>query len=216
MGDRVAVMRKGELQQVASPQELYDRPGQHVRRRLHRQPGDEHARGANRAAGRRARRRWSASRRSWPRRRDRREALGSYACAAARRARHPARRTSRTPRSSEPEPTTSDPGSVDAARGARGRGARPLHDRRAPGSDRRDARAGRGRRRRPSGTAASRRAAARRRRDAGRPLQPANPRCWKETSVEASVDQAALHFFDPRNRTGRRRSPRLTRTSAAL
>src|SRR5829696_7480668 len=26
MGDRVAVMRKGELQQVASPQELYDRP----------------------------------------------------------------------------------------------------------------------------------------------------------------------------------------------
>src|SRR5262249_20348509 len=26
MGDRVAVMRKGELQQVAPPQELYDRP----------------------------------------------------------------------------------------------------------------------------------------------------------------------------------------------
>ena len=26
MGDRVAVMRKGELQQVATPQELYDRP----------------------------------------------------------------------------------------------------------------------------------------------------------------------------------------------
>ena len=26
MGDRVAVMRKGELQQVGSPQELYDRP----------------------------------------------------------------------------------------------------------------------------------------------------------------------------------------------
>src|SRR5207342_591010 len=26
MGDRVAVMRKGELQQVAEPQELYDRP----------------------------------------------------------------------------------------------------------------------------------------------------------------------------------------------
>ena len=38
MGDRVAVMRKGELQQVAAPQELYDRPGQPVRRRLHRQP----------------------------------------------------------------------------------------------------------------------------------------------------------------------------------
>ena len=26
MGDRVAVMRKGELQQVATPQELYDHP----------------------------------------------------------------------------------------------------------------------------------------------------------------------------------------------
>ena len=26
MGDRVAVMRKGELQQVAPPQELYDHP----------------------------------------------------------------------------------------------------------------------------------------------------------------------------------------------
>src|SRR5512132_4621491 len=26
MGDRVAVMRKGEIQQVAAPQELYDRP----------------------------------------------------------------------------------------------------------------------------------------------------------------------------------------------
>ena len=36
MGDRVAVMRKGELQQVAEPQELYDRPGQPLRRRLHR------------------------------------------------------------------------------------------------------------------------------------------------------------------------------------
>ncbi len=46
MGDRVAVMRKGELQQVAPPQELYDRPREHLRRRLHRQPGDEHARGS--------------------------------------------------------------------------------------------------------------------------------------------------------------------------
>ena len=26
MGDRIAVMRKGELQQVAPPQELYDHP----------------------------------------------------------------------------------------------------------------------------------------------------------------------------------------------
>ena len=50
MGDRVAVMRKGELQQVAPPQELYDRPVNMFVGRLHRQPGDEHARGAHRAA----------------------------------------------------------------------------------------------------------------------------------------------------------------------
>ena len=49
MGDRVAVMRKGELQQVAAPQELYDRPAQPLRRRLHRQPGDEPGRGDARA-----------------------------------------------------------------------------------------------------------------------------------------------------------------------
>ena len=49
MGDRVAVMRKGELQQVAPPQELYDRPAEPLRRGLHRQPRDEHARGDGRA-----------------------------------------------------------------------------------------------------------------------------------------------------------------------
>ena len=50
MGDRVAVMRKGELQQVAPPQELYERPGQPLRRRLHRLAGDEPRRGDDRAA----------------------------------------------------------------------------------------------------------------------------------------------------------------------
>ena len=53
MGDRVAVMRKGELQQVDDPQTLYDRPGEPLRRRLHRQPGDEHARRDDRAVERR-------------------------------------------------------------------------------------------------------------------------------------------------------------------
>ena len=53
MGDRVAVMRKGELQQVAAPQELYDRPAEPLRRRLHRQPVDEPRRGDARARGRR-------------------------------------------------------------------------------------------------------------------------------------------------------------------
>ena len=56
MGDRVAVMRKGELQQVGAPQELYDRPVEPLRRRLHRQPGDEPRRGDARARGRRLRR----------------------------------------------------------------------------------------------------------------------------------------------------------------
>ena len=64
MGDRVAVMRKGELQQVDEPQTLYDRPRQPLRRRLHRLAGDEHARGDGRARERRRRGRRSATRRS--------------------------------------------------------------------------------------------------------------------------------------------------------
>ena len=56
MGDRVAVMRKGELQQVDEPQTLYDRPRQPLRRRLHRLAGDEHARGDGRPREREPRR----------------------------------------------------------------------------------------------------------------------------------------------------------------
>ena len=41
MGDRVAVMRDGRLQQVDIPQVLYDRPGERLRRRIHRLAGDE-------------------------------------------------------------------------------------------------------------------------------------------------------------------------------
>ena len=36
LGDRVAVMRDGLLQQVDTPQNLFQQPGQPVRRRLHR------------------------------------------------------------------------------------------------------------------------------------------------------------------------------------
>ena len=51
LGDRVAVMRGGLLQQVGSPRELYARPGQPLRGRVHRLARDElHAR---RARGRR-------------------------------------------------------------------------------------------------------------------------------------------------------------------
>ena len=45
LGDRVAVMLDGRLQQVAPPQALYERPGQRVRRRLHRLAVDQHRRG---------------------------------------------------------------------------------------------------------------------------------------------------------------------------
>ena len=42
MGDRVAVMKDGVLQQCDAPRVLYEEPGQRVRRRLHRLAGDEH------------------------------------------------------------------------------------------------------------------------------------------------------------------------------
>ena len=43
MGDRVAVMRDGRLEQVDTPQRLYEQPGEHVRGRLHRLARDEPA-----------------------------------------------------------------------------------------------------------------------------------------------------------------------------
>ena len=70
MGDRVAVMRKGELQQVGRPADALRPPGQPLRRRLHRLAGDEHGRGDDRAAKRQPSRSRSAARRSsWTRRR---------------------------------------------------------------------------------------------------------------------------------------------------
>ena len=52
MGDRIAVMNHGVLEQVGTPEELYERPGEPLRRRLHRLAGDVvlRARGAARAA----------------------------------------------------------------------------------------------------------------------------------------------------------------------
>ena len=54
MGDRVAVLKDGYLQQVDTPQNLYDSPDQRVRRRVHRLAVDEPLR---RRAHRRRRRR---------------------------------------------------------------------------------------------------------------------------------------------------------------
>ena len=52
MGDRVAVMRDGRLEQVDTPQRLYEQPGEPVRGRLHRLAGDEPAARAPGTGGR--------------------------------------------------------------------------------------------------------------------------------------------------------------------
>ena len=41
LADRIVVLRDGRVEQVGAPMELYEQPGQPVRRRLHRQPEDE-------------------------------------------------------------------------------------------------------------------------------------------------------------------------------
>ncbi len=38
MGDRIAVLKDGLLQQVGTPRDLYERPNNVFRRRLHRLP----------------------------------------------------------------------------------------------------------------------------------------------------------------------------------
>ena len=42
MADKIVVMKDGVVEQTGDPLTLYDTPGQHVRRRLHRLAGDEH------------------------------------------------------------------------------------------------------------------------------------------------------------------------------
>ena len=41
MADKIVVMKDGVVEQTGGPLDLYDRPGQHLRRRLHRVAGDE-------------------------------------------------------------------------------------------------------------------------------------------------------------------------------
>ena len=52
LGDRVAVMRSGVLQQVGPPEELYDDPGNLFVAGLHRLAGDELPAGARSRATR--------------------------------------------------------------------------------------------------------------------------------------------------------------------
>ncbi len=149
MGDRVAVMRKGELQQVAPPQELYDRPVSlfvagfigsptmnMVEATVERDDGRAGRRHRRTApdAGRRGRRGPPAARGLRGQTRGRRHpARGHGGCrpqAGDARGPAPARH-------------------VDAARGARVRDQRARGDRGAAGAHGGHARAGRGHRHRP-------------------------------------------------------------------
>ena len=137
MGDRVAVMRKGELQQVAPPQELYERPVNlfvggfigspamnlveaTIERR--ERPARRAHRRARAGAGGRAHRVPA-------------EAPSRTSASASSSASGP--RTSRTPRSSPTLPTTrGSAGRRRAAGAARLGDRRPLHGRRAARADR--------------------------------------------------------------------------------
>ena len=71
MADKIVVMHDGIVEQMGAPLELYDQPGQPVRRRLHRLAGDEFPRrqGEGRTAARPGSRPRTASSCRWRRRR---------------------------------------------------------------------------------------------------------------------------------------------------
>ena len=152
MGDRVAVMRKGELQQVADAAGALRPAGQPLRRRLHRQPGDEHARGdarAARTAGLVAVA--SATRALALDQRDARDAPGARASYDGREVdpRDPARGSrGRRARAGRARRTAACTGEVELREALGSEIMVHFARRRAARRDRGDARAGRGRRRR--------------------------------------------------------------------
>ena len=121
MGDRVAVMSQGVLQQVDTPQRLYDQPGEPLRRRLHRHAADEPARG-DVARARTARSRVDVGeQRPGARRRDAAALPGRPRRAGRRgRARHPAPATC-TRAAAGPSCRRSPRGSSSSRRSARSR-----------------------------------------------------------------------------------------------
>ncbi len=50
MADKIVVMHDGIVEQIGAPLDLYDQPGQPLRRRLHRLAGNEHDQGSARPA----------------------------------------------------------------------------------------------------------------------------------------------------------------------
>ena len=196
MGDRVAVMRKGELQQVAAAAGALRPPRQPVRRRLHRQPHHEHGGGDGGAtidgglgvtvgeqrltlAPEALRRASGAARRTWAARWSlgmRPEDLEDAAIAT-----------------DMPEDQRLR-GKLDAARGARLRDRRPLRDRGAARAHRGHPRAGRGHRHGPSLRGARQEAQARP--PSSWAASTRGPRCSEGETVEVAVDTRALHFFD--------------------
>ena len=54
LADRIVLMRDGDIEQIGTPAEIYNAPGQHLRRELHRLADHEPGAGAVRGPGRRA------------------------------------------------------------------------------------------------------------------------------------------------------------------
>ena len=194
MGDRVAVIKQGRLQQVDVAAGALRPPGEPVRRRVHRLAGDEHGRGRARARRRRgggvafggSTLALDPEVVSQPGR------LRSFEGRAGhRRASGP--RTSRTPRStSDAPPDRRLTATGQPARGAGLGGARALHGRRAAGADRRHARARARRRRRRARSRAARGTVARSSRGSAHA-----PRRRSATTSSSSSTPSRMHFFDP-------------------
>ena len=198
MGDRVAVMRKGELQQVAEPQELYDRPlnlfvggfigspsMNLVEATLERADGGLVAVGGQPAD--RARRRDAV-------RTTRAEAVRRPARDPGHPARGPRGRSARPRHRGRPDPCGR--GAADGSARLRSDGA--LLDRREPRDHGRGAGASKGRWHRRHGSSGPTA-------DGGATMVGrfgARSKARKGEPIKVAVDTRALHFFDPETGLG--------------